>query len=155
MKPIDVLFLCETNAAASLMAEALVNHRASAQFRAFSAGRVPARSLLAEARRVLEAEAIPVDALEPKAWSIFALPGGRRPDLIVDLATVSWTTPELVEIAGGAVLRWPLRDPALQERPMERFAVAREVFAQLASRIESRLLTRLDRAVTGPTPAFA
>jgi arsenate reductase len=154
MKPIDVLFLCETNAAASLMAEALVNQRANAQFRAFSAGRAPAPSMLAEARRVLEAEGIPVDSLEPKAWSIFALPGARRPDLIVDLATVSWTTPELVEIAEGAVLRWPLRDPALQ-RPMERLAVTRAVFEQLAARIETRLLSRVDRPVAGFAPAYA
>jgi arsenate reductase len=111
--------------------------------------------MLAEARKVLVVEGIPVDALQPKSWSIFALPGARRPDLIVDLATVSWTTPELVDIAGRAVLRWPLRDPALHERPLERLAIARTVFAQLAARIESRLLSRLDGTVAGPAPAYA
>jgi arsenate reductase len=147
MKPIDVLFLCETNAATSLMAEALVNHRGDVRFRAFSAGRTPAATMLAEARDVLTARGIAVDALGPKAWSIFALPGARRPDLIVDLAPQSCATPELAEIADGALLRWPLLDPVLAGHRSGRRATAEAVLGLLADRIEGKLLDGFERLV--------
>jgi arsenate reductase len=143
MKPIDVLFLCETNAAVSLMAEAIVNHRGDHRFRAFSAGRSPAPAMLAEARDALVARGIPVDALEPKAWSIFALPGARRPDLIVDLADVAGSTPGVAEVAGGAVLYWSLRDPAGIGRRAARRSTAEAVLRELADRVEGRLIDGL------------
>lgn len=142
MKPIDVLFLCETNAATSLMAEALVNSRGDPRVRAFSAGRSPAARMAAEAREALEARGISADALEPKSWSIFAFPGARRPDLIVDLATVSWTNPEVADLAGGALVRWPLGDPALFARRTDRRATAKAVLKALIERIERDLAAR-------------
>lgn len=142
MTPIDVLFLCETNAATSLMAEAIVNHRGDPRIRAFSAGRVPAERPLSEALSALAARAIPVDALEPKAWSIFALPGARRPDLVVDLATVTWTDSDIAGLCAQPVLRWPLRDPSLVESRAERRPVTEAVLQSLIGRIESELMRR-------------
>lgn len=150
MKPIDVLFLCETNAATSLMAEAWVNHRGDARVRAFSAGRLPAASMLAEARELLEAHMVGTEALEPKALSIFTLPGARRPDVIVDLATVTWTAPEIAAVANGAVLRWPLRDPSLIDRRGERRAVAEAVFGSLRQRIDAELGRTAERLRMDP-----
>ena len=143
MRPIDVLFLCETNAATSLMAEAWVNHRGDARIRAFSAGRTPAAAMLAEAREILDALKISTESLEPKSLSIFALPGSRRPDVIIDLATVTWTAPELSAMT-GAVLRWPLRDPSLVDRRQERRAVADVVFKTLVQRLDAELLRLAD-----------
>lgn len=151
MTPIDVLFLCETNAAVSLMAEAWVMHLGDPRLRAFSAGRTPAAALLPEARAVLAERAVATDGLEPKALSIFTLPGAPRPDLVVDLATVTWTDPEIAAMAGGAVLRWPLRDPALVER-RERRAVADAVFRQLRSRIEGELVPLIGTPAGLATP---
>lgn len=51
MQTVDVLFLCETNSATSLMAEALLNQRGDIRVRAFSAGNRPAAALLPEAGR--------------------------------------------------------------------------------------------------------
>lgn len=147
MTPIDVLFLCETNAATSAMAEAILNAKADLRIRAFSAGRDPAARLLPEAVAALAARAIPTDGLEPKSCSIFAFPGAPRPDLIVDLATVTWTNPEFVQLSGGAILRWPLRDPALIAHPRERRTVAEAVLDVLVNRIDEELVgRRLTRA---------
>ena len=91
MQVVDVLFLCETNSATSLMAEALLNQRGDRFVRAFSAGSRPAAAMLPEARATLSQRAIPTDGLEPKSWTMFGMPGGVRPHLVVDLATLrSW-----------------------------------------------------------------
>ena len=66
MQTVDVLFLCETNSATSLMAEALLNQRGDTRIRAFSAGSRPATSLLPEAAQALNQRAISTDGLEPK-----------------------------------------------------------------------------------------
>lgn len=152
MKPIDILFLCETNAATSLMAEALVNHRNDLRVRAFSAGRAPGAALLPEARMALAAAAVPTDGLEPKSWSIFALPGCPRPDVLVDLATVTWTSPEVKQLCDGPVIRWPLRDAALVEARRERRSVADAVFQALRARIEADLMPLVARSSLSRVP---
>ncbi len=149
MKPIDVLFLCESNAALSLIAEALVNDREDPRLRAFSAGRAPAGQMLPEAREALAAFSLSSDGLEPKAWTIFALPGSRRPDVVVDLATVSWTDPRVADLADAPILRWPLRDPALARTRRERRDLADLVVRELGARIGDDLLARM-----APPPSF-
>lgn len=144
MRSVDVLFLCETNSATSLMAEALLNLKADGQVRAFSAGSRPAAAILPEASQALGQRAIATDGLEPKSWSIFALPGGPRPHIVVDLATVTWTEPECARLAEVLTLRWPLRDPALVERRIERRQVTEAVFGVLAERISGELMRRIE-----------
>lgn len=144
MQVVDVLFLCETNSATSLMAEALLNQRGDARVRAFSAGSRPAAAMLAEARATLCQRAIPTDGLEPKSWSIFTLPGGLRPHLVVDLATVTWTEPECAKLAEYATLRWPLRDPGLVDKRTERRTVTEAVYGALSDRIQGELMRRIE-----------
>jgi arsenate reductase len=141
MKPIDVLFLCETNGATSLIAEALVNHRADPGWRAFSAGLDPAGAAVPEALAALAARGIPAEGLQPKAWTVFAFPGAPRPDLVIDLAAVSWTRPEIADL-GAPVARWPMRDPSTAEDPAERAAIVEEVVAQLTLRLARDLYPR-------------
>ncbi|WP_181700570.1 arsenate reductase ArsC [Chthonobacter albigriseus] len=155
MKPIDVLFLCETNAATSLMAEAIVNHRNDTRIRAFSAGRAPTGVILPEARAVLAASAIPAEGLEPKPWTIFALQGAPRADIVVDLATVTWTAPEVKQLADSPVIRWPLRDASLIESARERRLVAEAVFDALESRIGRDLLPLVLRSAATLAPRRA
>lgn len=144
MQTVDVLFLCETNSATSLMAEALLNQRGDTRVRAFSAGSRPGAGLLPEAAAALAQCAIPTDGLEPKSWTIFALPGGLRPHIVVDLATVTWTEPDCAALAEYATLRWPVRDPALIERKADRRAVAETVLNALQARISGELMRRID-----------
>ncbi|WP_237152626.1 arsenate reductase/protein-tyrosine-phosphatase family protein [Oryzibacter oryziterrae] len=146
MQTVDILFLCETNSATSLMAEALVNQRSDGSYRAFSAGSRPAAVILPEARMALQQRAIPTDGLEPKSWTIFNLPGGLKPHIVVDLATVTWTEPECAKLAEYATLRWPLRDPALVERKGERRQITEAVLGALITRINGELVRRVEGA---------
>lgn len=141
---IDVLFLCETNCATSLMAEALLNRRSDGRIRAFSAGNRPGAVLLPEARAALAQRAIPIDGLAPKPWQIFGLPDGPRPHIVVDLATLTWIEPDCARLAQVLTLRWPLRDPALVDRHAERLQVTEAVFGALSERISSELMRRID-----------
>ena len=100
--------------------------------------------MLPEARATLSQRAIPTDGLEPKSWTMFGMPGGVRPHLVVDLATVTWTDPESAKLAEYATLRWPLRDPALVERRAERRTVTEAVFGALTDRIQSELTRRIE-----------
>ena len=155
MQTVDVLFLCETNSATSLMAEALLNQRGDTRIRAFSAGSRPAAGLLPEAEQALSQRAIATDGLEPKSWTIFALPGSLRPHIVVDLATVTWTEPDCARLAEYATLRWPLRDPALVERKAERRAVTETVLNALETRISGELLRRIEsvrQTIDGENP---
>ncbi len=154
MKPIDVLFLCETNAATSLMAEALVNSRGDIRLQAFSAGRMPAERMVEEAREVLSARGISTDALEPKSWSIFSLPGARRPDLVVDLGTVCWTQPELAALSDEAPIMWPFEDPALVGRPAARRKMVASVLETLARRVDRELYARAEAIARRRQPAL-
>lgn len=138
MKPIDILFVCETNAATSLMAEALIHHLADPALRAFSAGSHPAPHRLELAIDLLKSRAIETDGLEPKPLSIFTMAGGRQPDLVVDLATVTWT--DRILSGTSAILRWPLRDPALTTDKKQRRAVTEAVFRELQMRINREFL---------------
>lgn len=144
MKPIDVLFLCETNAATSLMAEALVNGRGDARIQAYSAGRNPADRMVDEARRVLAKRGLPTDALAPKSWSLFALPGARRPDIVVDLAAGLYTPAALDTLQVGETVNWPLDDPSLLDTARRRLAAAEAVLQSLIARIDRDLLSRAE-----------
>lgn len=69
---VSVLFLCQTNAARSIMAEAVLNHLGQGRIRAYSAGSKPATFVHPETIRVLSAHGYLTDSLQPKSWNLFA-----------------------------------------------------------------------------------
>ena len=68
----EVLLLCTAYSARSLMAEAIVNHRHGALFRAHSAGSYPKDTAHPLALHVLEHRGLPTEELGPKPWDAFA-----------------------------------------------------------------------------------
>jgi arsenate reductase len=70
----NVLFLCTGNSARSIIAEAILNHKAKGGFTAFSAGGHPSGSVRPEAIKQLASAGIAVEGLRSKSWDEFSLP---------------------------------------------------------------------------------
>ena len=81
-KHYNVLFLCTGNSARSIMAEAILNHRAQGKLTSFSAGSHPSGTPRPEALRQLESSGISTHGLRSKSWDEFAVPGAPQMDFI-------------------------------------------------------------------------
>jgi len=98
--PIHVLFLCNSNAARSLIAESMLNHLGRGRFVAYSAGHAPTTDGLPDPRTLeaLQSADLPVDGLHSKNWSEFGEASSPHMDLVVTLCD---------EAAGETCPVWP------------------------------------------------
>ena len=83
----SVLFISRRNSARSLMAEAVVNRRDQARFRAFSAAVGPTNDPDPLAIEVLERAGYPTKTLRPKLWRKFTGPDASVADRCATLTT--------------------------------------------------------------------
>ncbi len=110
---VKVLFLSESNAARSLMAEALLNTIGANRFEGFSAGLTPAANPNAQAIAQIRTYGYIVETLKCKSWEHFARsnPAAQPMDAIITLcdAVNGETQPDF---AGTPALAfWGLTDP--------------------------------------------
>lgn len=135
---LNVLFLCTGNSARSLLAEAYLNARGGARFRAFSAGSFPTGAPNPYALKTLEAEGVSVEGLRSKSWDEFA--GADAPHMDIIITVCDNAAGEVCPVWPGRPVsaHWPFPDPAAfngsEAASLEHFA---HVFTHIKARIDA------------------
>ncbi len=132
----NVLFLCTGNSARSILAEALLNHRAKGTFTAYSAGSHPSGAVRPEALRQLELAEISTDGLRSKSWDEFA--GPDAPVMNFVFTVCDNAAKEVCPFWPGQPMtaHWGVPDPAVvRGTPEEIERAYRDAFSILDRRI--------------------
>jgi arsenate reductase len=132
----NVLFLCTGNSARSILAEAILNHRAKGGFTAYSAGSHPSGAVRLEALRQLESAGISTEGLRSKSWDEFALPDAPRMNFVFTVCDSAAN--EVCPFWPGQPMtaHWGIPDPAAAKGTAEEIARAfHEAFIILDRRI--------------------
>ena len=131
-----VLFLCTSNSARSIMAEAILNHKGRPVFTAYSAGSHPAGIVRPEALRQLELARLPTKGLRSKNWEEFAKPGA--PEMNFVFTVCDNAAREVCPVWPGQPMtaHWGVPDPAaVVGTPEEIERAFRQAFFLLDRRI--------------------
>jgi arsenate reductase len=145
----NVLFLCTGNAARSIMAEAIMNHKGKPNFIAYSAGSRASGFIRPEALRQLENAHLPTEGLRSKNWDEFAKPGAPEMNFVITVCDS--TAKEVCPVWPGQPMtaNWGVPDPTAVEGSPERIErVFRDAFNVLDRRISLLLslpLASLDK----------
>jgi arsenate reductase len=109
----NVLFLCRTNSARSIMAEALLNQLGGSRFRAYSAGNDPLGRVHPLAIEQLKRHGCDTTGVRSKAWTEFSSRGAPRLDYVITLCDV--LAFEACPIFPGRPVHahWSIADPVL------------------------------------------
>ena len=132
----NVLFLCTGNSARSIMAEAILNHKAAGRFTAYSAGSHPSGSPRPEALAQLASAGISTAGLRSKSWDEFAAPGAPHMDFVFTVCDNAAN--EVCPFWPGQPMtaHWGIPDPAAATGTSDQIARAfRDAFIILDRRI--------------------
>ena len=134
--PFNVLFLCTGNSARSILAEAILNQKGKANFRAYSAGSHPTGRVNPHAIQLLESAGFATSGLRSKSWDEFARAG--VPKLHFVFTVCDNAANEVCPVWPGQPItaHWGVPDPAAvtgSEQQIER--AFRDAFVTLDRRI--------------------
>jgi arsenate reductase (thioredoxin) len=132
----NVLFLCTGNSARSILAEALLNHKAKSAFTAYSAGSHPSGHVRPEALKQLELAGIATNGLRSKSWDEFA--GSTAPKMNFVFTVCDNAAQEVCPFWPGQPMtaHWGVPDPAAVKGTHEEIERAyRDAFSILDRRI--------------------
>jgi arsenate reductase len=135
--PCNVLFLCTGNSARSILAEALLNHKAKGALLAHSAGSHPSGTVRPEALALLQSVGIPTAGLRSKSWDEFAVPGAPHMDFVFTVCDDAASEPCPFWPGHPVTAHWGIADPAaVQGTPHQIEQAFRDAFTVLNRRIE-------------------
>jgi arsenate reductase (thioredoxin) len=132
----NVMFLCTTNSARSIMAEAIMRRKGAPHFTAFSAGIQPAAFIRPEALRQIERAHLPTEGLRSKSWNEFSKPDA--PPLNFVFTVCDKAANEACHVWPGQPMtaQWAVPDPGAMVGTSEEVDQAfRQAFATLDRRI--------------------
>jgi arsenate reductase len=134
--PFNVLFLCTGKSARSILAEAILNQRKGANFRAFSAGSHPTGRVHPYALQQLEAAGLPTAGLRSKSWDEFAKPGSPKMHFVFTVCDNAAKETCPVWPGQPITAHWGIPDPAAVAGTAEQIARAfRDAYVALDRRI--------------------
>ena len=111
-KIFNVLFLCTTNSARSLLAEAQLNDLGKGRFRAFSAGSFPAGTVNPGAIDFLQHMGLATEGLRSKSWDEFAAPDAPVMDYVLTVCDDAAEDVRPVWPGHPISAHWGVADPA-------------------------------------------
>jgi arsenate reductase len=132
----NVLFLCTGNSARSIMAEAIMNHKARGSFAAYSAGSHPSGTPRPEALKQLESAGIATEGLRSKSWDEFSVPGAPQMNFVFTVCDNA--AKEVCPYWPGQPMtaHWGIPDPAAVKGSPDEIARAfRDAYVVLDRRI--------------------
>lgn len=143
-KMFNVLFLCRSNSARSIMAESLLRKWGRRRFHAFSAGSHPAEAVHPQALELLSRANLDVSGLRPKSWDAFSGPDAPRMDFVITVCES--TAGETCPVWPGAPMtsKWTVEDPAAADKGDASERAFRHAFLVLEARIKLFTSLRLD-----------
>ena len=131
-----VLFLCTGNSARSIMAEAILNHKAKGAFTAYSAGSHPTGTPRPEALAQLASAEISTEGLRSKSWDEFAAPGAPQMNFVFTVCDNAASEACPYWPGQPMTAHWGIPDPATVSGTPEEIARAfRDAFTILDRRI--------------------
>lgn len=148
-KVFNVLFLCTSNSARSIMAEVIINYVGRGKFKGFSAGSHPGAGPNPFALEILRRQHFPTEGLYSKDWDEFAKPGAPVMDFV--LTVCDKAAGEVCPVWPGQPIsaHWGVEDPAAFEGTDEE---KRREFGRVANILRRRIelftslpLEKLDR----------
>ena len=144
--PYNILFLCTGNSARSIMAEALMNHKGSPNFKAFSAGSHPTGFVRPEALEQLEIAGIGAKGLRSKDWEEFTGPDAPKFHFVITVCDNAASEACPIWPGQPMTAHWGVPDPAISKGTYEEVKKAfHEAYLTLDRRISLLLCLPLEK----------
>jgi arsenate reductase len=129
----SVLFLCVSNTARSLMAEAILRRNGGDGFEVYSAGLRPGMAVAPETVAVLEEAGYDTEGLRSKAVDDYV--GSLHPDFLITVCDSAERDCPSSWFMGAERLAWPIADPdAISGHGETRLRAFRDARDRLAAR---------------------